>query len=97
VNGSDDQYDSRSNRVLHIDAKGNETRFVYDGHDRVVSQTAVGPPGLTSLFELDALDRQVKVTDPRGIAAKTVFDLAGRRVTLVEDFATSVPCFRCES
>ncbi|HNU46523.1 MAG TPA: hypothetical protein PKH26_14650, partial [Phycisphaerae bacterium] len=59
--------------------------FNYDGHDRVTQQIAVGPPALVSSFQLDGLDRQVRVMDPRGIITRTDFDLVGRRIRLVED------------
>ncbi len=59
--------------------------FGYDGHDRVKQQTAVGSPDLVTMFTLDGLDRQKRLTDPKGIAARTDFDLVGRRKTLVED------------
>jgi len=59
--------------------------FGYDGHDRIKQQTAVGSPDLVTMFALDGLDRQTRITDPKGIATRTDFDLVGRRKTLVED------------
>jgi RHS repeat-associated protein len=59
--------------------------FGYDGHDRIKQQAAVGSPDLVTMFTLDGLDRQKRLTDPKGIATRTDFDLVGRRKTLVED------------
>ena len=74
-----------SQRVI-FDGVGFRTfTFGYDGHDRIKQQTALGPPNLPTLFTLDGLDRQTRITDPKGIATRTDFDLAGRRKTLVED------------
>jgi RHS repeat-associated protein len=69
-----------------IDGVGTQTfTFGYDGHDRVKQQTAVGTPNLITAFTLDGHDRQTRITDPKGIATRTDFDLVGRRKTLVED------------
>jgi len=69
-----------------FDGVGTRTfTFGYDGHDRVTRQTALGSPDLVTTFELDGLDRQARSTDPRGITARTDFDLVGRRTRLVED------------
>ncbi len=88
VSFTDDNYAANgrlSSRVVN-DGLGSRTfTFNYDGHDRVVSQTALGPPDLVTTFTLDGLERQVAVTDPRGIITTTSYDLAGRRDQFVED------------
>ncbi|MEP0842619.1 MAG: RHS repeat protein, partial [Phycisphaerae bacterium] len=59
--------------------------FTYDDHDRIETQTAVGAPDLVTTFLYDGLDRQIYVIDPKGIFTRTDYDLAGRRIALVEN------------
>lgn len=85
---TDDDYAATgrlSQRVISDGAAARTFTFGYDGHDRVKQQTALGLPNLVTLFSLDGLDRQRRITDPKGIATRTDFDLVGRRKTLVED------------
>ena len=77
------------------DGLGDRTfTFAYDGHDRVISQTAAGAgsdPDLVTGFEYDGLDRRVAVTapkevgDPKEITTRTGFDLVGRRTQVTEN------------
>ncbi|MFQ5493854.1 MAG: dockerin type I domain-containing protein, partial [Phycisphaerae bacterium] len=90
---TDDNYATNGrldNRVINDGAGSRTFAYTYDGHDRVTSQTAAGTPNLVTLFEYDGLDRQVRVTDPKGIKTRTDHDLAGRRVALTEDEAGSL-------
>jgi len=72
-------------RAVHDGVSERVFTFEYDGHDRVIGQTAEGPPDLVTEYVLDGLDRQIEVTDPKGIVTATEFDLVGRRTLLVED------------
>jgi len=74
-----------SQRVVFDRVGARTFTFGYDGHDRVTSQTAHGSPDLVTMFSLDGLDRQTRITDPKSIATRTDFDLLGRRIRLVED------------
>ena len=85
---TDEDYaaDGRLSQRIIFDGVGPRTfTFEYDGHDRITQQTAVGSPNLVTMFTLDGLDRQKRITDPKGLVTRTDFDLVGRRKTLVED------------
>lgn len=77
---TDIRYDDVGNMVEVIDPMANRTTF---GFDRVHNRTRLtsGIPsygqesdGNTTLFEYDALNREVKVTDPIGRATATTYD-----------------------
>jgi RHS repeat-associated protein len=91
-NFSDDDYATngrRSQRVVNDSGgtgSGDRTfTYAFDGHDRVIGQTAVGTPNLTTTFALDGVDRTTSITDPRGLTTTTSFDLAGRQTSVIED------------
>jgi len=86
---TDDDYstDGLLEQRTIFDGLGTRTfTFDYDGHDRMGTQTAAGPPQLQTLFEYDGLDRQTLVTSPKGIKTKTEYDLVGRRAGVIEDY-----------
>ncbi|MCP4592425.1 MAG: RHS repeat protein, partial [bacterium] len=86
---ADQDYNSNGRLEQRVVFDGVGTRtftFGYDGHDRITSQTAQGSPSLTTSFELDGLDRQTEIADPKGIKTKTGFDLVGRRKERIEDY-----------
>lgn len=85
---TDDDYATNGRLSLRAVFDGLGTRsftFGYDGHDRITQQTAIGSPNLVTAFQLDGLDRRTRITDAKGIATRTDFDLVGRRTRLVED------------
>ncbi|MBK9121340.1 MAG: RES domain-containing protein [Phycisphaerales bacterium] len=62
--------------------------FDYDGHDRIIEQTAAGAAGvgdLVTTLQLDGLNRTIRVTDPKGVTTRTDYDLTGQRVAVVEN------------
>ena len=59
-------------------------RFTYDGHDRVATQVAEGPPDLTTTFEHEGLERDV--TAPNGVVTRKYYNLLGQFVGTWEDF-----------
>ncbi len=87
---TDEDYaaDGRGSQRKVFDGLGLRTfTLAHDGHDRVTSQTAAGPPSLTTLFDYDGLDRQIRTTSPvpSSVKTRTHYDLAGRRIALVEN------------
>jgi len=85
---TDDDYDEdgRLSQLSVFDGVGTRVfTFGYDGHDRVTTQTALGPPDLITAFGWDGLGRRVRTTDPHSITSRIDYDLVGRRTRLVED------------
>jgi RHS repeat-associated protein len=94
-----DFYDSRTNRTLHVDARGNQTRTEYDGANRPVSSgttmTDTGDGSGSVSFVLDGTksyddeSRLVGETDDNGNTTTHQYDALDRRVATVHDDGTA--------
>ncbi len=69
-----------------------ETRtyiYAYDDLGRMTSETAAGPPALTTTYEYDALGQRIRMVDPTGIATTYTYNAFGDQ-TWVREAAGSV-------
>ena len=90
TNGS--AYDSRGNRVRLTDARGNATRYEYDGLSRLVrtirdmntnGPSAGDPADIVTSFGYDASSRRTSVTDDNGNATRYEYDSLDRRIRTI--------------
>ncbi|WP_307841786.1 RHS repeat-associated core domain-containing protein [Salinibacterium sp. SWN167] len=70
-------YDSAGNRILLINADGEQTSYAYDSANLMVSRTE--PGGLVTGYEYDAANRPSRVTSPDSSSITYTYDDAGQR------------------
>ncbi len=94
------EYDSRGNSAVVIDGRGNTTRYIYDGLDRLVStqqaltNTGDGSGSVTHTIQLqqswDASSRLASRTDDNGNTTSYSYDSLNRRTARTYADGTSV-------
>ena len=65
--------------------------YAYDNLGRTTSETADGPPALTTSYEYDALDRQSRMTDAEEIATDYAYNAFGEQTLVTEDADGATP------
>ncbi|MDP1836369.1 MAG: RHS repeat-associated core domain-containing protein [Chlamydiales bacterium] len=73
------RYDNLGRRIASRDIYGNETRYVYDDHGRLVQTIfpALDGKSPTITRKYDANDRVVKIVDPNGYAMEIQYHVSG--------------------
>ncbi len=65
--------------------------FAYDNHGRMTSETAAGPPALTTSQEYDVLDRRTRMTDAENICTSYQYNGFGDQTRMIEDCNGATP------
>ena len=97
LGGSDqDQYDDDHRHIRHIDGNGIRTGFAFNSagylEKKVVDEDTAK---YTTIYTLDALGRQEKITDPRNTTTKNSFYKSSLLNTSTRDYGTDTkPGFR---
>ncbi len=82
------QYDSRGNRVVEIDARGNEMRYTYDGLSRLIQTVrdmdgngagGSDPNDIVTSRSWDQSSRVISQTDDNGNTTNFTYDALNRR------------------
>jgi len=76
------EYDRRQNITLQTDANNNDTRFTYNEHGQLISQT--NALNQTTEFNYDSQGNLIKVKDAKSSETRYQYDRRGMRITEIK-------------